>query len=62
VPSLQAVDEHSFVADESQPVVGSPVSTMPPPNPVDTAVETLSTFSSNDEADAGGGAEAAGGA
>jgi hypothetical protein len=60
--SLQhAVDEHSFAADESQPVVGSPVSTTPPPKLVDAAAETLSTFSSSDEADAGGGAEAAAG-
>jgi hypothetical protein len=58
-PSLHAVDEHSFAADESQPMVGSPVSTTPPPKPVDAVVETLSTFSSSDEADAGGGAEAA---
>jgi hypothetical protein len=58
-PSLHAVDKHSFAADESQPVVGSPVSTTPPPKPVDTVAETLSTFSSSDEADAGGGAEAA---
>jgi hypothetical protein len=42
-------------------VVGSSVSTTPPPKPVDTATETLSTFSSSDEADAGGGAEAAAG-
>jgi hypothetical protein len=61
VPSLQVMDEHSFAADESQPVVGSPVSTTLPPKPVDAAAETLSTFSSSDEADAGGGAEAAGG-
>jgi hypothetical protein len=60
-PLLHAVDEHSFTADESQPVVGSPVSTTLPPKPVDAAVETLSTFSSSDEADAGGGAEAAAG-
>jgi hypothetical protein len=60
-PSLHAVDDHSFVADQSQPVVGSPVSTTPPPKPVDAAAETLSTFSSSDEADAGGGAEAAAG-
>jgi hypothetical protein len=60
-PSLHAMDEHSFAADESQPVVGSPVSTTPPPKPVEAAVETLSTFSFSDEADAGGGAEAAAG-
>jgi hypothetical protein len=36
-PSLHAVDEHSFDADKSQPVVGSPVSTTPPPKPVDAA-------------------------
>jgi hypothetical protein len=59
--SLHAVDEHSFAADESQPVVGSPVSTTPPPKPVDAAAETLSTFFSSDKADAGGGAEAAAG-
>jgi hypothetical protein len=41
--------------------VGSPVSTMPPPKPVDAATETLSTFFSSDEADAGGGAKAAAG-
>jgi hypothetical protein len=52
------MDEHSFATDESQLVVGSPVSTTPPPKPVDAAAETLSTFSSSDEADAGGGAEA----
>jgi hypothetical protein len=61
VSSLHAVDEHSFAADESQPVVGSPISTTLPPKPVDAAVETLSTFTSNDEADVGGGAEAAAG-
>jgi hypothetical protein len=60
-PSLHAVDEHFFAAEESQPVVGSPVSTTLPPKPVDTAAETLSTFSSSDEADAGGGAKAAAG-
>jgi hypothetical protein len=60
-PSLQAVDEHSFAADESQPVVGSPVSTTPLVKPVDAVTETLSTFSSSDEADAGGGAKAAAG-
>uniref|UniRef100_A0A804LFD3 AP2/ERF domain-containing protein n=1 Tax=Zea mays TaxID=4577 RepID=A0A804LFD3_MAIZE len=60
-PSLHAVDEHSFAADESQPVVESSVSTTPPPKPVDATAETLSTFSSSDEADAGGGAEAAAG-
>jgi hypothetical protein len=60
-PSLHAVDEQSIAADKSQPVVGSPVSTTPPPKPVDAAAETLSTFSSSDEADAGGGAEAAAG-
>jgi hypothetical protein len=60
-PSLHAVDEHSFAADESQSVVGSSVSTTPPLKPVDATAETLSTFSSSDEADAGGGAEAAGG-
>jgi hypothetical protein len=58
-PSLHAVDEHSFAANESQPVVGSPVSTTPLPKPVEAAAETLSTFSSSDKADAGGGAEAA---
>jgi hypothetical protein len=42
-------------------VVGSPVSTTPPPKPVDAAAETLSTFSSSDEADAGGSAEAVAG-
>jgi hypothetical protein len=57
-PSLHVVDEHSFAADESQPVVGSLVSTTLPPKPMDAAAETLSTFSSNDEADAGGVAEA----
>jgi hypothetical protein len=56
--SLHAVDEHSFAADKSQPVVGSPVS-MPPPKPVDAVAETLSMFFSSDEADAGDGAEAA---
>jgi hypothetical protein len=61
VPSLQAMDEHSFATDESQPVVRSPISTTPPPKPVDAAAETLSTFSSSDEADAGGSGEAAGG-
>jgi hypothetical protein len=40
-------------------VVGSPVSTTPLPKPVEAAAETLSTFSSSDKADAGGGAEAA---
>jgi hypothetical protein len=60
-PSLHAVDEHFFAADESQPVVGSPVSTTPPLKPVDAAAETLSTFSFSDEANAGGGAEAAAG-
>jgi hypothetical protein len=60
-PSLHAVEEHSFAADESQPVVGSPVSTTPPTKPLDAVAETLSTFSSSDEADAGGGAEAAAG-
>jgi hypothetical protein len=60
-PSLHAVDEHSFAADESRSVVGSPVSTTPPPKPMDATAETLSTFSSSDEADAGGGAEAAAG-
>jgi hypothetical protein len=60
-PLLHAVDEHSFATDESQPVVGSLVSTTPPPKPVDAAAETLSTFSSSDKADAGGGAEAAAG-
>jgi hypothetical protein len=60
-PLLHAVDEHSFIADESHPVVGSPVSTTPPPKPVDAVAETRSTFSSSDEADAGGGAEAAAG-
>jgi hypothetical protein len=59
--SLHAVDEHSFAADESQPVVGSPISTTPPPKPVDATAETLSTFFSSDEADASGGAEAAAG-
>jgi hypothetical protein len=58
--SLHTVDEHSFAADKYQPVVGSPVSTTPPPKPVDAAAETLSTFS-NDEADVGCGAEAAAG-
>jgi hypothetical protein len=58
-PLLHAVDEHSFAADESQPVVGSSVSTTPLSKPMDAAAETLSTFSSSDEADAGGGAEAA---
>jgi hypothetical protein len=53
------VDEHSFAVDESQPVVGSLVSTTPPLKPVDAAAETLSTFSSSDEADAGGSAKAA---
>jgi hypothetical protein len=61
LPSLHAVDEHSFAADESQPVVGSSVSTMPPPKPVDADAETFSTFSSSDEADTGRGAEAAAG-
>jgi hypothetical protein len=42
-------------------VVGSPVSTTLPPKPVDAAVETLSTFSSSDEAAVGGSAEAAAG-
>jgi hypothetical protein len=60
-PLLHAVDEHSFAADESQPVVGSLVSTTPPPKHVDATAETLSTFSSSDEADTGGGAEAAAG-
>jgi hypothetical protein len=60
-PPLHAVDEHSFAADESQPVVGSPASTTPPPKPVEAAAETFSTFSSSDEADAGDGAEAAAG-
>jgi hypothetical protein len=55
-PSLHAVDEHSFATDEFQPVVGSPISTTPPPEPMDAAAETLSTFSSSDEADTGGGA------
>ena len=55
-PSLHNVDEHSFTADESQPVVGSPVSTTPPSKPMDAVAETLSTFSSSDEAGAGGGA------
>jgi hypothetical protein len=36
-PSLHTVDGLSFAADESQPVVGSPVSTTPPPKPVDAA-------------------------
>jgi hypothetical protein len=60
-PSLHTVEEHSFAVDESQPVVGSPVSTTLPPKPMDAAAETHSTFSSNDEADAGAGAEAAAG-
>jgi hypothetical protein len=59
--SLHAVDKHSFAVDESQPVVGSPVSTTLPSKPVDAAAETLYTFSSSDEAHAGGGAEAAAG-
>jgi hypothetical protein len=59
--SLHAVDEHSFAADESQPVVGSPISTTPPPKPVDATAQTLSMFSFSDEADAGGGAKAAAG-
>jgi hypothetical protein len=61
VPSLHVVDEHFFAADEFQPVVGSPVSTTPPSKPVDATAETLSTFSSSDEADADGGAKAAAG-
>jgi hypothetical protein len=42
-------------------VVGSPVSTTPPLKPIYATAETLSMFSSSDEADTGGGAEAAAG-